>query len=104
MEPQPDFETEVEHLTHAGYSNVVRLGQGSFGDVYLGSKDSKRVALKRIHPHVQPSSIINELTLFDRASKSSSEVPAFLGAFRDKVLFNTNRTRFPWGDYTYYFK
>ena len=65
-----------------------RLGEGSFGCVYMATCPTShvRVALKRLAGTCAPHRAVAELEMQLRAGNGSAGcVPALLGGFRDQV-------------------
>mmetsp|Transcript_61059 Transcript_61059/g.122411 ORF Transcript_61059/g.122411 Transcript_61059/m.122411 type:complete len:485 (-) Transcript_61059:203-1657(-) len=88
----------------AGYSEVTRVGEGSFGSVFLAWKDGKKVALKRLLGTVAPHRIVAEMELLERASVGSAGlVPSLFGGFRDSDGTVIAMTYFAHDDFKAYF-
>lgn len=100
-------------LERAGYTDVSRLGAGSFGAVFLGRKTASSscsngssngtsngacsgnatsggegdvVALKRLTGNTAPYRVVLEMQLLQQAARGSEFIPALLGGFRDAVF------------------
>ena len=97
-------------LERAGYTDVSRLGAGSFGSVFLGRKQTRKkhssrndppnssysdesssegegavVALKRLTATTAPHRVVLEMQLLRQAAHGSEFVPAVLDGFHDTV-------------------
>ena len=69
-----------------GYKDVARLGEGSFGCVFLATSPAgQRVALKRLAGTTLPHRVVADMEMQIRAAAGASCVPALLGGFRDQV-------------------
>ena len=98
-------------LERAGYTDVSRLGAGSFGSVFLGRKQSNNsknsrskganstsgsvnfskeeaegaVALKRLTATTAPHRVVLEMQLLRQAAHGSEFIPALMDGFHDSV-------------------